>query len=257
MKRGITIALQAAGMLWACLATSLNRPVNVLCKVYYFNEEGEEIFCDTKATSPGNYVIRTCKTPREMFPEWYGRDITKSSGNYQPAQVNAISVSEATEVARLIRNGKINDPLVRKNIIPILDKKSIAKMLSTIKDSCARTMTKRDFREYGGMINKDTTFTFLRGEPTDPRDADNKGLLVGVGRRGNFHSHPGGEINEPINGNQTKVSSFVQGPSYIDQRLIEDKTGYVFGMHEQSQLIYIYDRRGVQATLPFTYLLSK
>jgi hypothetical protein len=171
--------------------------------------------------------------------------------------VSGISVSEAKEVERLIHNGTINDPLVRKNIVAILDTGSIRKMLRIIKDSCANTKTKRDFREYGGMINEDTTFTFKRGDPTDPRDAMNEGLVINVGRRGNFHSHPGGVIKEPVAGNKIKSSFFAQGPSYVDQRLIEDKTGYVFGMHEDYQMIYIYDRRGVQATLPFKFLRSQ
>ena len=270
MKRGIPIALQAAGAVLACLVTTLNhpviaieRPVSIRDTAYYFNELGQQIFCDIKAAKRGNYVIRTCKTYQELYADWEGRDTTKGSGGYQPAKVNNITPEEATEVEDLIRSGQINNSIVRKNIVPILDKKSLKKMLLRIMDS-----TEHDkggefkkyggdglFREFGGPIWADSTFTFTPGVVTDPRQPYNNGVNVKVGPLGNFHSHPGGEILKPIGYNKDSVYNFVQAPSNQDMKSIGDKTGYVFALQKNVKTLYVYDRFGVKACLPIDYLL--
>lgn len=264
MRRGISIVLQAAGVLLACLATSLNHPVIALettiqwrDTAYYFNEDGDTIFCDTKATSPGNYVIRTCKTREEIFPDWYGGDSTKSSGDYHPAEVHGITLSKAKRVGRLIRRGKLNKRLVEKNIVSILGKNSMRKMFDAIPDSGNGDST-TDFYEYGGVIKKDSSLTFQIGDSSDPCkggagiDIDSVEIERGIGC---YHSHPSGE-NDCVNNKQITRYAFVQGPSRDDQEAVKKKTiNYVFGMNKNSQLIYIYDSSGVKATLPFKFLL--
>jgi hypothetical protein len=269
MRKGIPIAWQAAGMLLVCLATTLNHPVFAIEETvsmrdtaYYFNEQGQQLFCDTKAAKGGNYVIRTCKTREELYPEWYGRDTTRSSGDYQPAQVKNITPEAALAVESLIRNGKVNDTLVRRNVVEMLDKKTLKKILFRIIDSTAHDNGGEFkayggnglFREFAGMISGDSTFTFTGGLVTDPRQAHNEGAYAHVGPLGNFHSHPGGEIIEPIGYNKYRLNSFVQAPSYQDQTSIGDKTGYVFAMSKNVQTLYVYDKFGVSACLPLDYL---
>lgn len=269
MRKGIPIAWQPAGMLLVCLATTLNHPVfaiestvSIRDTAYYFNEQGQQLFCDLKAPKRGNYVIRTCKTQQELYPDWFGRDTSKGSEDYRPAAVKNITQGESEEVEKLIRNGQVNDSLVTKNIVPILDKMLLKKILFRIIDSTERDTSGEfkayggdgQFREYGGMIEEDSTFTFTPGLVTDPRQPHNKGVNVGVGPLGNFHSHPGGEIRELIGYNKYRAYSFVQAPSYQDQQSIGNKTGYVFAMGKGVQTLYIYDKSGIKACLPIDYL---
>ena len=277
MKRGIPIALQAARAVLACLVTTLNHPViaNVQTvnkdTVRYYDSYGIEIFCDATAKSAGNYIIRTFKKRRQLFDDWY--DKVKDSGDYRPADVFRIKRRQARKTGMLIHQGHVKDSLVLKCIVPILDKGSIKKMLDSIIALRSKDGSGSVYREYGGKINGDTTFECKRGDSTDPCQPENKGLAIKVGEKGNFHSHPEGYSEtkdsslSPINiygtGNSTKITysdhhetktcKFVQGPSCRDQQSIKDKTGYVFGM--RYRLVYLYDKHGVCATLPFRSLL--
>lgn len=46
----------------------------------------------------------------------------------------------------------------------------------------------------------------------------------------------------------------MQGPSRQDQEAVGEGTGYVFGMRADGGLIYIYDKKGVKATLPISFV---
>jgi hypothetical protein len=272
MRKGIPIAWQSAGMLLVCLATTLNHPVfaveetvSMRDTAYYFNELGVQIYCDTLAAKKGNYVIRTCKTQEELYPEWDGR-VTKNPDDYKPADVKNITVEEAEEVEKLIRKGRVNDSLVRKNVVPILDKMTLKKILMRIKDSTARDRGGKfkvyggdgKFREYSGKIRKDSSFTFTVGRVTDPSQPHNEGVYEKVGPLGHFHSHPGGEMTGYIAYNKSMTYSFAQAPSYQDQTSIGDKIGYVFAMRENEETVptlYVYDKLGVRACLRLDYLL--
>lgn len=278
MKRGIPIALQAAGAVLACLVTTVNHPViaNVQTvkkdTVRYYDRYGVEIFCQTNAQATGNYIIRTFKKRHRLFNDWYGRSI--NSGDYKPADVCRIKRKEARKTRMLIQQGQLENPLVLKCIVPILDKASIKKMLDSIIALRRKDRSTFMYREYGGEINGDTTFKCKRGDSTNPCEPENKGLVIGVGANGNFHSHPEGNIEIKDSslipadiystGNSTRIfysghresktCNFVQGPSYRDQQSIKDKTGYVFGMFYRK--VYLFDKHGVCATLPFSSLLT-
>jgi hypothetical protein len=262
MKRGIPIALQAAGTVLACLVTTLNHPVVAneqtvnTDTVHYYNKRGREIFCNTEAGSAGNYVIRTSKTRRQVFDDWYSRYKGKSSGKYNPAHVFNIECKEARKARKLIRRGLVDDTLVKKCFVAILDKGSIKKMYDSIQVGRKGDTLDKKFREYGGMINNDTTFICKRGKPTNPRQPENEGLYMDVGVRGNFHSHPEGEVSDLID-NKIYTYFFVSGPSLDDEEILKERTGYVFGMRKDCRLIYIFDGRGVLAILPFKFLPSK
>jgi hypothetical protein len=269
MKRGIPIALQAAGAVLACLVTILNHPVmafehtvSMRDTAYYFNELGQQIYCDTKAAKRGSYVIRTCKTYQVLYADWIERNTKQSSGVYRTAKVNNITPKKAAEVGALIRKGKIKDSTVINNIVAILDKMTLKKILfkiidSTVYDTGGEFIEYGGdgmFREFGGEIWTNLTFAFISGRPTDPRKSYNKGVNVGVGPLGHFHSHPGGEILKPIGNGKDSVFKFVQAPSYQDTRSIGKKTGYVFALHKDILKLFVYDRFGVKACLPLDYL---
>lgn len=274
MKRGIPIALQAAGAVLACLVTTLNHPVmafeqavSMRDTAYYYNEHGTQIYCDTKAVKRGSYVIKTRKTHRQIFDDWYDRDTTIISRDYKPAEVLGIERWEARKARRRIHCGNVNDTLVQRCIVPVLDRRSLRIMLDSILEGRKKDYADGKFREYGGMINGDTTFRCKRGKPTDPRKPENEGLEMDLGENGNFHSHPDGfyyledkdsaHVYNPnrvdfVEHRKWHKSYFIQGPSNKDQEVIGDKTGYVFGM--EAKLIYLYDKNGVRAILPFKYL---
>jgi len=257
MKRGIPIALQAAGVLLACLVTTLNcrphiaeaRPFPGHEIGYYYNENGQLIYCDTMATKAGTYVIKTCQTKDALFYDYYRRNNNRRDGDAILAEVKDITVEEADTVARLIKRGHVLDKRVRDNIIAIVDRGVLVKIWKRIPDSGESTDPVTDFREYGGYIKEDKTFTF---DPGDSMDVCKGYADVIIDTYGNglgfYHSHPSGE-------SQNKKCGFTQAPSRIDQDSTDKGVGYVFGMNKSSHLLYVYNKDGILATLPFCWFL--
>jgi hypothetical protein len=253
MKRGIPIVLQAAGVLLACLATSLNHPVYALGAVapvydtaYYYNEQGEVLFCDPGGS--GSFVIRTSKKKKEVYYDYYNLGSNKSG--FEPIKICRIGIRKAKRIEMLVIKGMITDRLVKRNLVAILDKKTIRKMKSNIGDSGGNIDKDKDFCEYGGVVNEDSSLLLIIGNPADPCK-EGVGLDVPKAGISDYHSHPSGENNK-------EGCYFIQGPSKEKvkmNRKEKEKIGYVFGMSRRSHLIYIYDKRGLRATLPFCFLL--
>lgn len=263
MKRGISFALPVAGTLLVCMAACLNRPLATAPNdiqgrdtVRYYNEHGIMFHHYTKASSPANYVIRTCKTHQQLFPEWHSRDSSQPMDDkYDLADIHPITEREAWLVEALIRRERYDDPKVMKGTVPILDKKTIGAMLRNIKDSRWNLNESTDFCEYGGIVKTDSSLTCWKGDITDPCSPKNKGLCVSdTGGIADYHSHPSGE-KDGLNKGKPVRCSFVQAPSLQDQQVVKrNRSGYVFGMNERSHLIYVYDSTGILATLPIDYL---
>jgi hypothetical protein len=264
MKRGIPIVLRAAGVLLACLATSLNHPVYALGTVapvydtaYYYNEQGEVLFCDPNGL--GSFVIRTCKKKKEIYYDYY--NIGSNKSGFKPIKVCRIGIKKAKRIEMLVIKGMVTDGVVKRNLVEILDKGSIRKMKSRIGDSGGNIDKDKDFCEYGGVVNEDSSLLLIIGNSADPCK-EGVGLDVPKAGISDYHSHPSGENNK-------EGCYFIQGPSKVDQDALEEKKeekvklkrkekekiGYVFGMSRRSHLIYIYDKRGLRATLPFCFLL--
>jgi hypothetical protein len=264
MKRGIPIALLAAGMIAACQVTSLNHPAVTIASNdtipsfgYYYNEDGALIHIDSNAKQEGYFVIKTKKTREEMFPDRYGKGTTLLSAGYDPAVINGISIKAARDAEKYIRRGNLDEVKVRLNIIPILDNRTIQKLLDTIWDSGKNIHKTNDFREYGGFIKNDS-FTFNMGGIANPCSSINP--VVDAGKGGvtdYYHSHPSGERDTVDSDGTRRTCSFVQAVSKRDQdEMRKAKMGYVFAMRDSFHLIYIYDSTGIRATLPFEYLKS-
>ena len=268
MKKGIPIALLAAGMIAACQVTKLNHPVHVLeafapshDTVFYFSENGKLLLCKTDVVSSGSYVIKTCRRSTDIYWDWIKRNETSSSSKFETANVRSISPRLARIVARRIEKGII-DSLVKANVVPILDKKWIKKMYDALWDSGRGRRDDRDYCEYGGVMKRDSSFTFQIGEYTNPcSDVD---AAINIKDTGAvrawvyYHSHPSGEDAKfyPKIA-KTEDCSFVQGPSREDQKAAGKKMGYEFAMRKGYHCIYIYDSTGILATLPFKYWNSK
>lgn len=236
---------------------------------YYYNERGKILWCDVQAANPASYIIKTKKSKDQIFHDVPLDDITlRVSADYDPAAVDGISRATARKVARRLRQGAINDPLVTANIIPVLDKRIIQRMYDNIRLKCMTTDAHR-YKEHGGVVFPDGTVTCITGDKSDPRWFAGAALLIKEKALVYYHSHPDGDVEQHHNGNavdtynpnrvsfskstQTQLISYVQGPSRQDQEAVGEGMGYVFGM-KTGGLIYIYDKEGVKATLPIAFV---
>jgi hypothetical protein len=237
---------------------------------YYYSERGKLLWCDVKAVAQGSYVIRTKKSDKEIFPEIPQGDSTiQLSDDYNTALVKGIPHRTARKVQRLIRRGHIDQPLVIQNVVPVLDKRTIHRMYTNILLRCTSADAHR-YKEHGGVVLPDGTVTCISGELSNPRWLQGAALTIKEKALVYYHSHPDGYIEQQqtidrlhtYNPNkvafsqtsQVQTISYVQGPSRQDQEAVGEGTGYVFGMKGKGGLIYIYDKEGVMATLPISFV---
>ena len=237
---------------------------------YYFNERGQLLWCDVHAVQPASYVIKTMKTNAEIFqdiPE--DGTIVQLSAGYDTAVVANISRSTARRVAWLIRHGKIDDPLVQANIVPIVDQRIMRRMYDNIISRCTANDA-HEYKEHGGVVFPDGTVTCITGDLSNPQNLQGATLYINKKALVYYHSHPDACIEQRIANNyadahnvnrvqfsqtsEVKVISYVQGPSRQDQESVGEGTGYVFGIKANGGFIYIYDKSGVKATLPVSFV---
>jgi hypothetical protein len=255
------------------LSFSIVHPDNVFAisnwndTAYYFNERGQLLYCDVHATEAISYVIKTKKPNSEIFQDIPHDDATvQLSPDYDTALVSNISKPTARRVAWLIKHGKVNDPLVLENVVPILDKRIIRRMYDNIISRCA---SGNAHQEHGGVVFPDGTVTCITGDLSNAKWLQGASLCIKEKALIYYHSHPDAyleqrsinNLTDAHNPNQVRFSqtsevktiSYVQGPSRQDQESVGEGTGYVFGI-KANGLIYIYDKTGVKATLPVAFV---
>ena len=257
------------------LSFSILHPDNIFAGIawsdtaYYFNERGKMLWCDIYAAQPISYVIRTKKTNSEIFQDIPHDDITvQLTADYDTALVSNISRPTARRVAWLIRHGKIADPLVQENIVPILDKRIMCRMYDNIISQCTSNDA-HEYKEHGGVVFPDGTVTCISGDLSDPQWLQGATLYIKQKALVYYHSHPDACIEQRTMNNwaahnpnrvqfsqtsEVRTISYVQGPSRQDQESVGEGTGYVFGIKADGGLIYIYDKAGVKATLPVAFV---
>ena len=125
-------------------------------------------------------------------------------------------------------------------------------------------------REHGGYINDGVVVFEPSGPVADPSKVDYASISITVGYP-SFHSHPSGTKTEFIaptsnlsplqsssasifGGRNSKDSKFVQPPSPSDISNAGSHICYVFGMGNKT--VYIYNSRGIQATIPLKYFVT-
>jgi len=237
---------------------------------YYFNERGQLLWYDVNAAQPASYVIKTMKTSGEVFQDIpQDGTMVQLSADYDTAVVANISRSTERRVAWLIRHGKINDPLVQENIVPILDKRIMRRMYDNIISRCTSNDA-HEYKEHGGVVFPDGTVTCITGDLSNPQWLQGATLYIKQKALVYYHSHPDACIEQRITNNradahnpnqvqfsqasEVKTISYVQGPSRQDQESVGEGMGYVFGIKASGGLIYIYDKAGVKATLPVAFV---
>ena len=242
---------------------------------FYYNEHGTLLWQNPNAAKRESFVIRTRKSFDDIFDDLPQHDTTGVSGSYSPATVVHISRRTSKKVERLIRRGQVDDPLVKENILPVVDRAILCKMYDNIQARCSGSNDDGNYKEHGGVLLPDGTITCISGDISDPRTFAGAALLIKEKALVVYHSHPGGSIEKHSSGSyasfeepnpnkvffskssQTEFIWYVQGPSKQDQEAIGKGTGYVFGMSSNSGLIYIYDSEGVKATLPISFVKKK
>lgn len=273
MKKYLSFVITAIAFFFTSTAQYAINPVSAIHKAtaYYYNERGELLFTNDRAINATSYIIKTKKQFHEIFHEIAQNDTASFSISYNPATVLSISRSTARRVEKLIRKGDINNPLVTENIIEMLDKSILRRMYDNIQLRCNNSDSK-NFKEHGGVLLPDGTITCITGDLSDPRLFAGATLYIQQQALVYYHSHPCGCVEQSSNdsygsvaernpdkllfagSNTTQLICYIQGPSKQDQDAVGNGTGYVFGMNATSGLIYIYDREGVKATLPVSFV---
>jgi hypothetical protein len=273
MKKYLSFVVAAASFFFTSTAQCTINPVTAISAdtMYFYNERGELLFRYDDALKTASYVIKTRKQFHEIFHEIPFDDTTTTSTSYNPATVLSISRRISRKVEKLIRRGDIHNPLVTENIVEVLDKSVLRRMYDNIQSRCNNNDAK-NFREHGGVLLPDGTITCITGDLSDPRLFAGATLYVEQEALVYYHSHPSGCVEQNGNAsyaavedrnpnkvlfsgsNVTRLICYIQGPSKQDQDAVGNKTGYVFGMDATSGLIYIYDREGVKATLPVSFV---
>jgi hypothetical protein len=281
MKKHFSHVLPSTGVLLLSLVPSFTNPVTATetkhpeDTAYYFNERGHLIWQQARASQPGCFVIKTRRQFQELYSDYLRSDsITVTDAKpYKPADVKSISRRLARKVEKLIREGKIYDPLVLDNVFEILDKETLHIMRSNIKGSCNDMDDASNYREYGGLVKDDGSISSFAGATSDPREFGGSTLHIRGTGSVEYHSHPAGHVecteqsasdmvagSVTITGSKSRTSerkyvAYIQAPSGVDQQAVGHRTGYVFGM--SSRLIYVYDSEGVKATLPIAFAEKK
>lgn len=236
---------------------------------YYYNERGKLLWRNANAMKTATYVIKTKKTYDQIFQDIPAGDSTVTlSSAYNTAKVDNIQRATARKVQRLIKRGQVDHPLVVDNLIPVLDKRTIYRMYDNIVSRCASADARN--KEHGGVVFPDGTVTCISGDLSDPRWLHGATLMLKEKAMVYYHSHPGTIVEQHIHSDgantynsnriqfiqasQVQQISYVQGPSRQDQESVGEGTGYVFGMKDGCELIYIYDKNGVKATLPISFV---
>lgn len=274
IKAALRITLFAVLTHCSFITANAYTNTNASDTAYYFNERGKLLYVHPNASKRVSYVIKTRKEYHQVFHDIPAQDTTVAvSELYSTATVISIPRHVSKKVERLIRKGMINDPLVTENVIQVLDKSILRRMYDNIQARCNSSESKW-FKEHGGVLLPDGTITCITGDISDPRWFAGASLYIKQQEKAlvYYHSHPIGCVQkssdgsvaqvEPVNPNRLSFSSnkqtewicYIQGPSKQDQEAVGNGVGYVFGMSGGSALIYIYDKEGVKATLPVSFL---
>ena len=215
----------------------------------FYDGNGKHLGSDGKKDEK-MYLIKTQKSEfigtTEKVP---GAGLLKEE--YQRAK--KFIKENSTKEDAFTKDGKIYDDFVE-----IESKESTRAAMAKIanQDDGGGSDKPTNNREFGGQIDFSGNVTEgLAGPVTTPI----KGAVIGYipleGTKTMFHTHPSGEILERVRGElgQPDGSSktfYTQHPSAKDIANATEQVRYVFGMGGKVSIIYIYNSKGVQATIP-------
>jgi RHS repeat-associated protein len=217
-----------------------NNPVNYIDPTgmdsTYFNSQGDIIYsCGDDPNVNKYYVTKTTTTTSEMYPD----------PGSQNGTVQSITPEAAENTENEIQNGNVTGSHMQ-NVTQIESPDRMTAMINSIGDEGNGGTNSANNREYsgyfGGRSGVRNTATSNSGRPSQRQP-----LRTETIEGADFHSHPSGTERFTING-QSYTGSWQQPPSRQDINVSSNRNQYVVGMG--TGLIYVYNRRGVVATIP-------
>lgn len=206
----------------------------------YLNRNGKEIFRVENDQPDRTFVVKTTKTTEQLY-----------DGGTRDGNSNPITKKEAKQTEKLIKSGNVEGDHM-SNTVQIANADTQQQMLDhvsqdngnggVISESNLKSMDSNNFKEFSGNIDENGNVVDKSTGPVTLPMAGTSQAEAG-GDFG-FHSHPSGQFTD-TDGN---TRSFTQPTSNRD---ISNAKGieYSFGMG--SKKVYIYNKTGVVAIIPF------
>jgi RHS repeat-associated protein len=237
-----------------------NNPVSkndLLGDTSIYNEAGERFATyGPNKTDNVNYVIRTTKTAAQLEIDGGTR-------------ANPISTKRAKEAETMLYEASLwseGDPgLMRKTMKEF--KNEVVQIKNTEQMEAARSIVSKDDgtggakpennREYGGNFTMNGASALPPG-PVGQLGSGKKLPLSSPNGNIDFHSHPSGTRRITLPDGSIATYLWAQSPSNFvgaDMPTAGKYTNYVFGMG--SKIIYVFDKKGVKATLPLNTIFHR
>jgi hypothetical protein len=142
-----------------------------------------------------------------------------------------------------------------KNLVELESVSNMSKMLDIVsKDDGTVGGKPENNREYGGSISKNGTVKEAKpGDITSLSTAGKASTIIPTNQdtKSIFHSHPSDVLTTKLPNNRLNIKSYEQAPSMTDINGTRGRNvNYVFGM--RANTIFIYNKTGVTATVPFS-----
>ena len=212
-------------------------PTGMFLDDIYHNEKGQEIFRVKKDDPDRLFVIKTTQTTDQM----YGKEQSPQKGIANP-----ISSKSAIDTENAIKTGNLVGEHM-SNVQEIGSAKALESMMSSIKDNGKGGIADANNKEYYGSFD-DKRNAINTGSSASGKPSLGKNLVSGSG---DFYSHPSGTEKIVKNG-QSYTGSWAQPPSKQDISTSSKRMEIVVGMGNKR--IYIYNNKGVVATIPITVI---
>lgn len=206
----------------------------------YLNRNGKEIFRVENDQPDRTFVVKTTTTTKQLY-----------DGGTRDGNTNPISKDAAKNTEKLIKSGNVDGEHM-SNTVQIANADTQQEMLDHVSqddgkggvmtEANLKSMNSSNFKEFSGNIDEN-------GKVVDKTSGPVSLPMAGVeqieaGGSYDFHSHPSGQYMDK----DGSTRGFTQPTSNRDISGAKG-TEYTFGM--KSQKVYVYDKTGVIAIIPF------
>ncbi|MFS4493190.1 DUF6443 domain-containing protein [Maribacter sp. 2308TA10-17] len=206
----------------------------------YLDRNGKEIFRVENDQPDRTFIVKTTKTTKQLY-----------SNGTRDGNTNPISKDAAKNTEKQIKSGNVDGEHM-DNTVQIANADTQQEMLDHVSqddgkggvmtEANLKSMNSSNFKEFSGNIGDDGKVT---GTTSGPVLLPMAGFdQIEAGGSFDFHSHPSGQFMDT----DGKTRGFTQPTSSKDIQGAQG-TEYTLGM--KSQKVYVYDKTGVIAIIPF------